>query len=62
MDNNSKEKKVVSVEFDEEQYKQLNEIVDYLQSHSISFVTRADVIRFLVSSMYKNEILGERRK
>lgn len=62
MDNEQSKKKTVSVDFDEEQYNQLLEIVDYLQKHSISTVTKVDVIKFLVASMYKNEVLKERQK
>jgi len=42
MDNNNNTKKIVTVEFNKEKCKQLNAIVDHLQSYSISSVTRKE--------------------
>ncbi|MEH7210287.1 hypothetical protein V7094_29450 [Priestia megaterium] len=62
MDKQDDVKVTVTVELNEERYKQLNAIVEYLQSFSISVVTKQSVIEFLIATMYKNEVLEEGSK
>lgn len=62
MDKQDDVKVTVTVELNEERFKQLNAIVDYLQSFSISTVTKQSVIEFLIATMYKNEVLEEGSK
>jgi hypothetical protein len=62
MTNDSKSNRVVSVEFDKNDYKELNEVIDYLQAQSISTVTKDDTIKYLVKYAYKKLVLGEDRK
>jgi hypothetical protein len=62
MTNDNKSKRIVSVEFDERDYNELNELVDHLQSQSISTVTKQDAIKFFVKYVYRQLVLKEDRK
>jgi hypothetical protein len=62
VDNNSKSKKIISIEFDESDYNELIELVDYLQAQSISTVTKQDAIKFFVKYAYKQIVLEEDKK
>lgn len=62
MANVNETRKIVSVEFNEEQYLQLTELIDHLQGQSLSTVTKQDVLMFLLASAYRNIILKENRQ
>jgi hypothetical protein len=61
-DNSKESKKVVSVEFDESEYNELIELVDCLQSQSISVVTKQGTIKFFIKYAYKQIVLEEDKK
>jgi hypothetical protein len=62
MANVNETRKIVSVEFNEEQYLQLTELIDHFQGQSLSTVTKQDILLFLLASAYRNIILKENRQ